>query len=108
MHKSLTTAFYQLKRFVPRSTQLALRRWLVTYQRAKYADIWPIDPSAATPPGDWRGWPDGKKFAVVLTHDVELQHGHDRCEKLMKLTQNLGFRSSFNFVPDSSKYSDVL
>jgi hypothetical protein len=32
-------------------------------------DIWPIMPGSEKPPEDWPGWPDGKKFAFVLTHD---------------------------------------
>ena len=38
-------------------------------------DIWPIDKNAGKPPEGWTGWPDGKKFALVLTHDVETAEG---------------------------------
>jgi hypothetical protein len=61
-------------------------------------NIWPIDKTAATPPEGWQGWPDGKKFALVLTHDVETEEGLNKCRKLMKIEEELGFRSSFNFV----------
>jgi hypothetical protein len=44
-------------------------------------------------------WPDGKKFAVVLTHDVEGEKGLQFVEQLAELEESLGFRSSFNFVP---------
>src|SRR5262249_30281051 len=44
--------------------------------------------------------PNGKQFAVVLTHDVEGQSGLEKCRKLMALEAKLGFRSSFNFVPE--------
>ena len=90
--------FYILKPLIPRSFQIFLRRQLVRQQRKKYENIWPILPSSADPPVKWQGWPDGKKFAVVLTHDVELQGGHDKCEQLMKVEKDLGFISSFNFV----------
>ena len=69
-------------------------------KRAKYAHVWPIDEKAAKPPEGWTGWPDGKKFALVLTHDVETAEGIDKCLKLVELDKNLGFRSSFNFVAD--------
>lgn len=37
---------------------------------------------------------------MVLTHDVEGQAGFGKCLKLMELERSLGFRSSFNFVPE--------
>jgi hypothetical protein len=90
----LKKIFYIFKPLIPRSLQIFLRRQLVRQQRKKYADVWPILPSSAETPAGWQGWPGGKKFAVVLTHDVELQHGHDRCEQLMKIEKDLGFVSS--------------
>jgi len=54
------------------------------------------------PPANWSGWPSGKRFAVVLTHDVEGQLGVDKCRRLMDLESEMGFRSSFNFVPEGS------
>ena len=65
----------------------------------KYRDIWPIDERAGPPPSGWPGWPDGKKFVLVLTHDVEKQGGVEKCLQLMEIEKKLGFRSSFNFVP---------
>ena len=41
-----------------------------------------------------------KKFAIVLMHDVESEAGQRKCAELMSLEQSLGFRSSFNFVPE--------
>ena len=66
------------------------------------ADIWPIMPGSERPPEGWPGWPNGKKFAVVLTHDVEGQGGLEQCHRLMGLETELGFRSSFNFIPEGS------
>jgi hypothetical protein len=65
-----------------------------------------------TPP-HWTGWPDGKQFALVLTHDVEGRVGWGRCPKLAELESRLGFRSSFNFVPEGeyvpeAKFRDHL
>ncbi|GAB6194008.1 hypothetical protein JCM39068_37600 [Desulfocastanea catecholica] len=64
------------------------------------ADIWPIDVGTATPPANWAGWPDNKKFALVLTHDVDTQKGYDNATALMKVDQDMGFRAAFNFVPE--------
>ena len=81
---------------------------MVTYKRKKYAHIWPIDPDTATPPKDWRGWPDRKKFALIISHDVDSQKGHDKCYPLMRLEERLGFRSSFNIVPEKYLVSTTL
>ena len=79
-----------------------MRRILARRQLKRNASTWPIDPAAGTPPTNWPGWPDGKKFAFVLTHDVEGPRGLANCEALMQLEMDLGFRSSFNFVPEGS------
>jgi glycosyltransferase involved in cell wall biosynthesis/peptidoglycan/xylan/chitin deacetylase (PgdA/CDA1 family) len=96
----LNRAYYAVKPFVPAALRLTIRRWWATSQRRPNADVWPIDEKAgATPPG-WPGWPEGKRFALVLTHDVEGNRGLDRVERLMSLEVNHGFRSVFNFVPE--------
>lgn len=72
---------------------------MVLRKRRACADIWPVDARAAGPPENWRGWPDGKRFALVLTHDVESAGGLEKSHQLMELEADMGFRSSFNFVP---------
>ncbi len=104
--------FYILKPILPRAFQVFLRRRLVAIQREKYKDVWPILENSGKKPDGWPGWADNKKFAVVLTHDVEHQGGHDKCLQLSELEMKLGFRSSFNFVPErynvSPKVRDEL
>jgi glycosyltransferase involved in cell wall biosynthesis len=91
--------YYQLKPFIPRALRSAVRRRIALRLEARVQDVWPIMPgSEQTPPG-WLGWPDGKKFALVLTHDVEGPVGLRRCRRLAKLESELGFRSCFNFIP---------
>ncbi len=70
--------------------------------RKRIGDVWPIMPGSERPPENWPGWPEGKKFAVVLTHDVESKAGLRKCRSLMQLELDLGFRSSFNFIPEGS------
>ena len=77
-------------------------------QARKYKDVWPILPGSEKKPGNWKGWPDGKEFAFVLTHDVELRRGHDRCRELLELEKKLGFKSSFNFVAERYKVDKEL
>lgn len=46
-------------------------------------------------------WPYGKRFAFVLTHDVEGVSGYDYIWDVVALEEKYGFRSSFNFVPEA-------
>lgn len=105
-------AYYTIKLFIPRWLQIYIRRLVLMEKRLKYKDVWPIDKRAAKPPKDWAGWPDGKKFALVLTHDIENSKGHANCKRLAELEESLGFRSSFNFVakdyPVSAKLRQYL
>lgn len=92
--------YYAIKPLIPRRLQISLRRALIQKKRKKYAHVWPIDERAGKAPEGWTGWPEGKKFAVVLTHDVETAKGVSRCLPLADLEERLGFRSLFNFVAE--------
>src|SRR5215471_12068956 len=94
--------YYGLKPFVPQFLRTAIRRRLAMRLRKRTRDVWPIMPGSERPPQNWPGWPNGKKFALVLTHDVESKAGLSRCRSLMQLELDLGFRSSFNFIPEGS------
>jgi len=95
-----TRLYYNINPLVPLSARLAIRRWFALRKREQVGDVWPILPGSERPPEGWPGWPEGKQFALVLTHDVEGQAGLDKCRQLMELELKLGFRSSFNFVPE--------
>ncbi len=92
-------AYYLIKPFLPWSVRIFLRRRRAKSRRAAFADVWPIDEGAGATPPNWPGWPEGKQFAVVLTHDVEGTKGLQRVPQLMEVERKYGFRSSFNFVP---------
>ena len=96
----LKDIFYQIKPFLPRRLQIALRRARARIKQREHGDLWPIYEKAATPPKDWQGWPDGKRFAFVMTHDIETEVGRDRCLELMWMDQEFEIVSSFNFVPE--------
>jgi hypothetical protein len=100
--------YHLLKPLIPRKIQIELRRVIVRKKRVRYADVWPIDPTAGNPPEEWAGWPDGKKFALVLTHDVETAKGQEKCATLASLEKDLGVRSSFNFPAKAYKVSSQL
>jgi len=97
--------YYYLKPYLPWRLRIAARRILAKHRRRNSEQIWPINPAAGTTPVGWPGWPEGKKFAFLLTHDVEGAVGVSKCRQLMKLEKDFGFRSSFNFVPEG-EYSD--
>jgi len=94
--------YYGVKPFVPQALRTAIRRKLAKRLRKQVKGVWPIMPGSECPPENWPGWPQGKKFAFILTHDVESKAGLDRCRSLMRLELDLGFRSSFNFIPEGS------
>ncbi|HWD92927.1 MAG TPA: DUF354 domain-containing protein [Verrucomicrobiae bacterium] len=91
--------YYRIKPAIPHAVRLSIRRWFALRKRARVGNIWPIAPGSEQAPQNWPGWPDGKKFALVLTHDVESQGGLDQCRQLMRLEKEMGFCSSFNFIP---------
>ena len=94
------TIYYRIKPFIPQSIRTAVRRGVASRLRESVADIWPIVPGSERPPQNWPGWPSGKRFALVLTHDVESAAGLAKCRELMKLEMDLGVRSSFNLIPE--------
>jgi len=96
--ETLARAYYRIKPLMSRRLQILLRRMVAMHKRHAYRAVWPIDPGAGGAPTGFPGWPDGRRFSVVLTHDVDTARGVERCEQLMALEQELGFRSSFNFV----------
>ncbi len=95
-----TKIYYRFKPFIHPALRSGVRRILARRLRPNVGHIWPIMPGSERRPEDWRGWPGGKKFAFVLTHDVEGQAGLDKCRALKQLEEELGFRSSFNFIPE--------
>ena len=92
--------YYRLKPYLPWRFRMALRRIMAHRKLKACQDIWPINEVAGSPPAGWPGWPDGKKFALVLTHDVEGPEGLAKCRRLMQLEKELGFHSTFNFIPE--------
>jgi glycosyltransferase involved in cell wall biosynthesis len=96
------TFYYGIKPLVPARVRLAIRGWLTRRKRERTGEVWPILPGSERRPEGWPGWPEGKKFAFVLTHDVESASGVAKCRQLMEVEKKWGFRSSFNFIPEGS------
>jgi hypothetical protein len=97
---NIQTFFYLIKPFIPRQIQITIRRKIVKKKYEKVKDVWPIQEDAGRKPEDWSGWPDGKKCALVLTHDVETAYGLNKCLDLAEIEKSLELCSSFNIVPE--------
>jgi hypothetical protein len=92
-------SYYSLKPLIPRWLQIRLRQRIIRRLVRRNGNAWPISESAGTAPPAFPGWPGGKRFAVVLTHDVESEAGVSHCEQLADMEQERGLRSNFGFVP---------
>lgn len=103
----LRRVYYALKPHLPWRLRMEVRRAFARRLRRSHSQTWPVDPSASRVPAGWPGWPDGKRFAVVLTHDVEGPGGLARCRELAGYERDLGFRSCFNFIPEGSYEPDA-
>ncbi len=100
----LNFSYYYVKPFIFRKIQIFLRRILAKRKRREISNIWPIFPGSEMMSENWPGWPPGKKFALILTHDVELKKGYNRILKLMELEKRLGFISTFLLIPERGLY----
>lgn len=96
----MNNLYYRLKPLTPLALRITMRRMWANRLRRQVSSYWPILESSAKAPSGWPGWPDGKQFAFVLTHDVEGAHGLAQCQKLADLDKTMGIRASFNFVPE--------
>ncbi|MBE0660629.1 MAG: hypothetical protein IH602_23240 [Bryobacteraceae bacterium] len=102
MTRLINKAYYAVRPYVPWRVRIGVRRWLAERLRRENSGVWPIDERAGVKPPGWPGWPEGKQFAFVLTHDVEAKVGLAKVERLMELDRSYGFRAAFNFVPEGN------
>lgn len=100
--------YYRIKWLIPRRLQLSLRRMLLRKKIGKCKNVWPILNSSEKKPEKFKGWPNNKRFALVLTHDVDTDYGHRKCIDLMKIEKEIGMFSSFNFVPERYQVSSEI
>jgi peptidoglycan/xylan/chitin deacetylase (PgdA/CDA1 family) len=109
-------AYYLAKPLIPRRAQLAARRVYARRQARRAQLGWPIEPALVhelhrrlREESDRRGgeavpfvnfWPDRKRFAFVLTHDVEGPAGLANIERVLELERRHGLRSAWNLVAE--------
>ena len=108
--------YYAIRPFMPRSLQLAVRRIYAKKQVKVVFPAWPIEPilvdrikrelrqqldvggESELPMINF--WPGSSRAAVILTHDVEWEHGVKNIPRLRELEKQYGVVSSWNFVPE--------
>lgn len=106
-HGLLARTYFRIKPFIPRSLRWILRRSRIAGIMKRSSDVWPINRSAGGRPRDWKGWPHGKQFALVFTHDVESKEGVDAIRNLAELELKFGIQSSFYLIPEGP-YEDPV
>ncbi|HEX4034205.1 MAG TPA: hypothetical protein VHX66_07160 [Solirubrobacteraceae bacterium] len=107
--------YYALKRWLPRRLQIAARR---LYARRTHVSFpaWPIETllvehehallrtrlasrsTARLPLVNY--WPDGRRFAAIVTHDVESSAGIENIDAVLEVERRHGIVSSWNFVAE--------
>ncbi len=108
--------YYRLRPLLPAQVRPLLQR--VTARRYRSGSLlrWPIEDryvrfqleavryclqnASCTSAPYVHFWPQAKRFALVLTHDVESAAGQRFVREVADLEERYGFRSSFNFVPE--------
>ncbi len=108
--------YYLLKPLLPRWVTRGLRQFYGVPSQDSFPLRWPIEDRFAR--FQWEVlhqlllitersqlaftgfWPEGCRFAFVLTHDVETADGQANVRAVADLDARYGFRSSFNFVPE--------
>lgn len=109
-------AYYAIKPLLPRSLQLSLRRAYAPRQAAREFPRWPVEDVLVR---HWHDelrermraegsdrvalvnpWPRRRRFAAILTHDVEGTLGVDLIERVRAVERRHGFVSSWNFCGD--------
>jgi len=106
--------YYRMRPLMTPTARRVLRHAIVRRSAADFGANWPIDDryvnhvekvleaACTLQPGlsdlVRPFWPKGKRFALVLTHDVESTDGLARIWDLVELEERFGVRSSFNLV----------
>lgn len=117
-------AYYAVKSLLPRRLQIAMRRMYARRQARTEFPRWPIEPllverrraelRAALDRRDGErmpvvaSWPEGKRFAAILTHDVEGPSGVANVRRVLEIERRHGFVSSWNFVAEWYPIEDTL
>ena len=114
--KAASRLYYLLKPLLPKSSIFHLRQVYNAFLHRKSVTGWPIESRYVK--FQWEilrqvllfskkkeiafryFWPQGKRYAFILTHDIETAEGQRLAPVLADMEETLGFHSMFNFVPE--------
>ena len=123
LQPALVRLYYAVRPLIPRPLQIAMRRGFTRVQRRAAFPDFPVETvlhdfyewlfqliaGFAGGPVPWLDlWPDGRSWALVLTHDVETEAGLARVDTLRSIEREVGQRSSWNFVPLRYRTPDAV
>ena len=112
--RALLRTYYRIRGLLPRPLQIWIRRRYARLQARTPFPRWPLETGlhdfidlflsllADVADADVpyiAPWPDGYRWALVLTHDVETSVGLRAMDPLLEIERAHGMRSSWNFVP---------
>jgi len=118
---AVVRAYYLARPALPRPVQLRMRRLFTRVQSRSSFPAWPAEDALhnfytwlITLIAEFTGgpvpfldpWPDGRSWALVLTHDVETAVGYHDMELLRSPERVRGYRSSWNFVGERYPVDD--
>jgi len=122
--RRIVSAYYALKPLMPPRLRLAVRRVYARRQSEQTFPRWPIEPilvqhqqaelrrriakAGGRPVRLVNFWPDGARFASILTHDVEGPKGIANIERLRELERRHGLVSAWYFVGGDYSIPDGL
>ncbi|TMJ94025.1 MAG: hypothetical protein E6G67_10695 [Actinobacteria bacterium] len=108
-------SYYAVRPLIPRGVQLALRRRFRRVQEQAVFPRWPVetalhdlcrlllgfvDEIAGERVPRLAAWPEGRQWALVLTHDVEMTPGYEYLDSVLEVEREAGLRSACFFVPE--------
>jgi peptidoglycan/xylan/chitin deacetylase (PgdA/CDA1 family) len=114
LRQSAMRAYYRARPAMPRALQIRLRRMFSRLQARTSFPRWPLETGlhdlydrlfeeavrvARAPVPRIAAWPSGRRWALVLTHDVETATGYANIGMLREMEERNRYRSSWNLVP---------
>jgi hypothetical protein len=123
LRPALLKSYYAVRPALPRPVQISLRRMFTRIQRRATFPRWPVETALldlydwlfgqlagfAGHPVPWLDlWPNGYSWALILTHDVETAVGCRDLHLLRDVERQLGYTSSWNFVPLRYEVADEI